>query len=419
MLMRTSARTLVAVAVLLLLGGLAALGWWYQARQQPTAGQPAGTLTVEVTSAADRGPGTLREALFIVAAATGKADVLLKVKSIAPETPLPPLVNPHGVRILTQQGGTEIDARGLSGGPLLDVAGANTSIEGLQLRNCAASAILLRAAQFRLRTSTIESCDVGVDVAENASDVLLEGNRFTGDRIGVRFAASTRNAAVVGNTFSHSRDAGVWAVRGAPDAHGTAITVRDNHFDSDRSGLVAANVALLVERNQFAAHPEAGVQLLGAGAVVRGNHLSGGPAMGIIADNAREAVIDNNELDHLGAYGIMVRSSASILVRANRVHNCAYGLAFVLGDPQRPSTATDNTIIAPQFNGIDVVGDSPILRHNQVLQPRAYALHVADFERPDGSKVAARPVLDNNNFRANTLATVAAGTHAPGANSHE
>jgi hypothetical protein len=174
MLMRTSARTLVAVAVLLLLGGLAALGWWYQARQQPTAGQPAGTLTVEVTSAADRGPGTLREALFIVAAATGKADVLLKVKSIAPETPLPPLVNPHGVRILTQQGGTEIDARGLSGGPLLDVAGANTSIEGLQLRNCAAGAILLRAAQFRLRTSTIESCDVGVDVAENASDVLLE-----------------------------------------------------------------------------------------------------------------------------------------------------------------------------------------------------------------------------------------------------
>ena len=167
---------------------MAALGWWYQARQQPTAGQPAGTLTVEVTSAADRGPGTLREALFIVAAATGKADVLLKVKSIAPETPLPPLVNPHGVRILTQQGGTEIDARGLSGGPLLDVAGANTSIEGLQLRNCAASAILLRAAQFRLRTSTIESCDVGVDVAENASDVLLERNRFTGDRIGVRFA---------------------------------------------------------------------------------------------------------------------------------------------------------------------------------------------------------------------------------------
>ncbi len=406
--MRTSVRIIVAVGVLLLLGGLAALGWWYQTRQQHAAGQASGTLTVDVTSAADRGPGTLREALFIVAAANGKADVWLKVKSVAPETALPPLVNPHGVRILAQEGGTQIDAHTLSGGPVLDIAGANTSIEGLQLRNCPGSAILLRAAQFRLRASTIEGCDVGVDVAENASDVLLERNRFTGDRIGVRFAASTRNGVVVGNTFSNSRDAGVWAVRAEPDARGTAITVRENHFDGDRSGVVAANVAMLIERNEFAGNSEAGIHLLGAGAVVRGNHVSGGSGMGIIADTARESVIDNNELDHLGAYGIMVRSSASILVRANRVHNSGYGMAFVLGDPHRPSTAADNTIIAPQFNGIDVIGDSPILRNNQVLQPRAYALHVTDFDQPDGKKVVAHPTLENNNFRAATPA-VAAG----------
>ena len=402
--MRTSVRMAVAVGVLVLLGGLAALGWWYQTRQQHPAGQAAGTLTVEVTSDADRGPGTLREALFIVAAANGNADVRFKVKSVAPETPLPPLVNPHGVRIIAQQGGTQIDGHALSGGPVLDIAGTNTSIEGLQLRNCPGSAILLRATQFRLRASSIESCDVGVDVAENASDVLFERNRFSGDRVGVRFAASTRNAVLVGNTFSNSRDAGVWAVRAEPDARGAAITMRENHFDGDRSGIVAANIAVLIERNEFANASEAGVHLLGAGAVVRGNHVSGGPGMGIIADTARESVIDNNELDHLGAYGIMVRSSASVLVRANRVHNCGYGLAFVLGDPHRPSTAADNTIIAPQFNGIDVIGDSPILRNNQVLQPRAYALHVTDYEQPDGKKVLAHPTLENNNFRAGTPA---------------
>src|SRR5580704_12268256 len=98
--MRTSVRMVVAAGVLLLLGALAALGWWYQTRQQRAPGQATGTLTVDVTSAADRGPGTLREALFVVAAANGKADVWLKVKSIAPETALPPLVNPHGARIL-------------------------------------------------------------------------------------------------------------------------------------------------------------------------------------------------------------------------------------------------------------------------------------------------------------------------------
>jgi len=406
--MRTSVRIAVAVGVLLLLGGLAALGWWYQTHQQGGAARAAATLTVDVTSAADRGPGTLREALFIVAAASGKADVWLKVASIAPETPLPPLVNPHGVRIRAQQGGTQIDAHALTGAPVLDVAAANTSIEGLQLRNCPASAILLRATQFRLRGSTIEACDVGVDVAENASDVLLEGNRFSGDRIGVRFAASTRNGLVVGNSFTNSRDAGVWAVRAEPDARGTAITVRENHFEGDRSGVVAANVVLAIERNEFATSSEAAIHLLGAGTVVRGNHVSGGPGMGIIAENARESVIDDNELDHLAAYGIMVRGSASILVRANRVHNCGYGMAFVLGEPHRPSTAADNTIIAPQFNGIDVIGDSPILRNNKVLQARAYALHVIDFEPPDGAKVLAQPVLENNNFRADSPAVAGA-----------
>ena len=410
--MRTSVRIAVSVAVLVLLGGLAALGWWYQTRQQRMAGQATGTLAVDVTSAADRGPGTLREALFIVAAANGKAEVRLKVPSIAPETPLPPLVNPHGVRILGQPGsGTQIDAHALGGAPVLDVAGANTSIEGLQVRNCQGSAILLRATQFRLRGSTIAACDVGVDVAENASDVLLERNRFSGDRVGLRFAASNRNSVVIGNTFSDSRDAGVWAVRADPDARGNAITVRENHFSGDRSGVVAANVAVLIERNEFTTDSESAIHLLGAGAVVRGNHVTGGPGMGIIADTARESVIDDNEFDHLGAYGVMVRGSASVLVRANRVHNCGYGLAFVLGDPHRPSTATDNTIIAPQFNGIDVIGDSPILRNNQVLQPRAYALHVSDFDQPDGKKVPAHPTLEDNNFHSAAPAVATGETH--------
>jgi hypothetical protein len=216
---------------------------------------------------------------------------------------------------------------------------------------------------------------------------------------------------VIGNTFSDSRDAGLWAVRADPDARGSAITVRENHFSGDRSGVVAANVAVLIERNEFTTESESGIHLLGAGAVVRGNHVSGGPGMGIIVDTARESVIDNNELDHLGAYGIMVRGSASVLVRANRVHNCGYGLAFVLGDPHRPSTAADNTIIAPQFNGIDVIGDSPILRNNQVLQPRAYALHVSDFDQPDGKKVLAHPTLEDNNFHSAAPAVATGGTH--------
>ena len=401
--MNANKRIALAAGMFLLLGVLVLLGWSYHSRQA-APGRAAGTLTVNVTSPNDLGPGTLREALFIVAAATGKANVVIKTKSITLKTALPPLMNLHGVRIIGEQPGAEIDAQALAGGAVFDVSGANTSLEGLVLRNCPAAAILLRAAHFHLQSSTIESCDVGVDVAENASDVLLEHNRFANDRVGVRFTAPNRDTVVAGNSFMHDKAAGLWAVRGDAGARGGGtITVRDNHFNGDRSGVVAGNVAILVERNDFANAPDGAVHLVGAGAVIRGNHIGGEAPMGIIAENAREAVIDGNELEHLTTYAIMVRSSANALLRANRVHNCGEGIAFVLGDPLRPSTAVENTIIEPKFNGIDVIGDSPILRRNQVLRPHAFALHVVDYQQPGGQNVRAQPVLEGNNFRADVL----------------
>jgi len=167
---------------------------------------------------------------------------------------------------------------------------------------------------------------------------------------------------------------------------------------------VAGNIAILIERNDFAANaPDAAVHLLGAGAAVRGNHFSGLSAMGVVAENARAASIDGNDFNHLNAYAIMVRSSADALVRANRVNNCDYGIAFVLGDAGHPSTAVDNIIVEPKFDGFDIIGDSPILRHNQVLRPHALALHVVELHEAGGQTVRARPVLEGNNFRADAL----------------
>ena len=407
--MNPKQRIALAAGTFLLLAVLAGLGWWHHSGQA-APGRAAGTLTVDVTSPNDLGPGTLREALFIVAAATGKANVLIKTKSITLKTGLPPLMNLHGVRIIGESPGVEIDAQGLADAPVFDVTGDNTSLEGLVLRNCRAAAILLRAAHFHLQSSTIESCDVGVEVAESASSVLLERNRFANDRVGVRFTAPNRDTVVAGNSFIQDKVAGLWAVRGDAGPRGNAsargggtITVRDNHFNGDGSGVVAGNVAILVERNDFANAPNGAVHLVGSGAVIRGNHIGGEAPMGIIAENARDAIIDGNELEHLTAYAIMVRGSANALLRANRVHNCGYGIAFVLGDPAHPSTAVENTIIEPKFNGIDVIGDSPILRRNQVLQPHLFALHVVDFQQPGAQNVRSQPFLEGNNFRADAL----------------
>jgi nitrous oxidase accessory protein NosD len=309
------------------------------------------------------------------------------------------------------QPGVEIDASALPSGPVLDVAGGYVTIEGLRIHDCKGAGILLRAQNFKLQTTTIESCDVGVDVAENAKQVLLERNRFANNRVGVRFAGSNRNTTLVKNEFTSHRDAAIWAVRGEPDQFGSAaISLRENKLTKERIGILIANVSVTAERNELLNMQDAGMQLMGTGAVVRGNRVSGGAGMGIVAENSRGVVIENNELDGLVAYGIMVKSSADALLKGNRVHNSGYGLAFVVGTS--PSTAVDNTIIAPKFNGIDVIGDSPVLRGNQVLRPRALALKVVDFDATDGKKVRSQPFLEGNNFDANGTITVAERTAA-------
>lgn len=406
---RLGRRPLFALVVFVLVGALVIAGRWYETRRA-AAGTSAGEIVVNVTNGADRGPGTLREALFVAASAPGPVRIVLAAPRITIETALPPIVNAHGVQIIGLRGRGEIDAHTLGGGPVFDVAAPNTSIADVTVRDCPGAAILVRASRLHLQSSAIGSCDVGVDVAGNSSDLLIERNRFADDRIGIRFAAASRETSLVANQFSGERDAGVWAVRSDPDLQGAPLTVRDNHFDHDHAGVVAGNIAVLVERNDILDAAEAAIHLLGAGAVVRGNRVSGGAGFGIVAEGAREAVIDGNELDGIAAYGVMVRGSSNALVRGNRVHNCGYGLAFVLGDARNPSTALDNVILEPRFDGIDVIGDSPILRRNQVLRPHALALRVSDFQPQGGAKaIAAAPYLDGNALGGATATVAASG----------
>lgn len=410
--MPLSRRSAVSIVVFVLLGVFVGLGYWHQSRKV-TPGQAANSPSIDVTSGDDRGPGSLREAIFKATAAPGEATIALKVPKITLASTLPPLANAGGIRLVAAESGTEIDGSNLPGGAVLDVSGANVSIEGVQIRNCKETGIVLRAERFKLQTTSIENCDVGIDVAENADQLLLERNHFARNRVGLRFAASNENAMVVKNEFAEHRDAGIWAVRSEPDKRGGAISIRDNRFNKERIGILSANVSLIMERNELLDSREAAMQLMGTGAVARGNRISRGSAMGIVVENGQAAVIEDNEFDGLEAYGVMLKSSADTVIRNNRIHNSGYGLAFVLGNQRSPSSAIDNTIIEPKFNGIDVIGDSPILRGNRVMRPRALPLKVTDYQ-PDGGgeKVRSAPFLEGNNFSLGA-ATVAAGDARP------
>jgi parallel beta-helix repeat protein len=414
--MRLKGRTLGAVAVLVLLLAFVALSRWYG----PTRSVPvlnAKRLTVKVVSGTDSGPGSLREALFAADAAPTAASVLIEVDRIALESALPPIVNAHGIEIVGPSAGVELDAHAVgSGAAVLDIDAENAAISRLSIRHCAGAAVLIRARRFHLTDSSIEGCDVGVEVAGNASEVALERNHFNANRIGARFSAASRNSEVVRNEFSGNTDAALWLV--ASQSNGTAdaaVNVHDNQFNGDRAGVVLGNIPALLEHNDFTAMREAAVHMVGEGAVVRNNRVLSGAAAGFVVENASGVLIEDNDLTHLDGYGVLLRGAANGLLRGNRIHSCGYGLAFVLGVPQKPSTATDNALIDLKYDGIDVVGDSPVLKRNQVLQARVTPLHVQDFTQPNGQTVHSQPLLDKNSFQSGTTAVA---SEAPGTANH-
>jgi hypothetical protein len=397
--MANKTRPALSLGVLLIIAAVVVLGRWYALHRAAPA-LTAAALSVTVTSGADRGPGTLREALFVADAAPAPAHIVVRVAAIRLESALPPMVNPHGTQLEGPAGGVQIDVSALgAGSPVFDIDGADTSLQNIAIHHCAGTAILVRATRFRLSGSSIQACEVGVEVAPNTTAVAIENDRFQANHIGIRFSGASRETLVVKNEFAGNSTAGMWMVASRSQPGAEPISVHDNQFSSDGTDVVLGNIPVTLEHNDFTAVRDAAVHVLGADATVRGNRISSGSATGIVAENARGAVIDGNDIDHVAGYGILVRGSASTLVRGNRIHSCAYGMAFVLGNPQQPNSAIDNSLMDLKYNGIDVIGESPILRRNQVLQARVTALHVENFAAPGGAIVRAQPLLERNSFQ--------------------
>jgi parallel beta helix pectate lyase-like protein len=411
--MRIETRLTVVIGTLLVLAAVIAFGNRLRAaRGQPTAAVSA--LELKVDSAADRGPGSLREALYAADAADRAATITIQAPNITLETPLPPLINPRGIRIVGPARGVEIDARAVASGPVLDVATEHNSIAGVHVRNCAASAVLVRASRFQLTGAEITACDVGVDVADTVSAVAVEHSQFIRNRIGVRLAGSSASTVIAANRFTEQKDAGLWAVRAALEPNRRdAIAVHDNSFNRDRISIVAGNIALTIQDNSFADAREAAVHLIGTGVQVRGNHITSGPAMGVIAEGTHGVVIEGNELANLAAFGILVKASGNARIQSNRIHHCGYGIGFVLGDQREPSTAIDNTIIAETYDGIDVLGDSPTLRRNKIVDARGKPIKVEDYRAPDGTATVSHPFMADNSITAASAELVAATPPSP------
>jgi parallel beta-helix repeat protein len=381
----------VTMALLAPLGLLAALERPL-GPQRPRAWGGATALDLAVTSPRDAGAGSLREAIIAADRATARARIVFRVDRVVLETPLPPLVNRHGV-VLDAERPVEIDARGVVSGPILDLAAPGSLVRGLAIKGAPGPAILVRASGARLRDLKISDCAEGVQVTEGVEDVAVADSTFVLNGTGVRVDTAGGRLTVTGTTFERHSTAAVWAVSPAAPAAGAAprLVVRGNRFRGDRMSIVLVNVPAEVTDNVIAGATEAGVYLMGP-ATVRSNRIQQS-ALGVFADGADGASIENNELDHNAGVGVLVRGGRATRVSGNRAYVNGYGIAVVFGDKGAPHVLTQNLMMSQREDGLYVVGGSPILRDNRSLSNRGAGLRVLDYVPRQGPQVRSDPLV--------------------------
>jgi nitrous oxidase accessory protein NosD len=374
----------------------------------------AGGSVFRVTSGADAGPGSLREGIFAADRAGVRARIRIDVARITVQTPLPPLLNPAGIVIDGAAAGAVLDGTALAEGPVLDLMAPDCLIVGLRIQNARGEALLVRQ-RARIDRVTIANSQIGVYQTDGAGDLTIEGSTFERNTVGIQTGSSAWPITLRNNRFQNHRRAAIWAVRAEPPPSDgrAALQIVRNTFIGDRQSIVALNTPARIERNTFAEIQAAAVYASGSSVVIAANRIRSGRNFGVYLERAHHSLVADNELDHNCSGGVMARHSHDLRVTLNRVYANGYGIIVVEGSQVAPSILADNLIAQQAEDGIYVIGSSPMVRRNRLLQNRKAGLHLSSLTTTDGAFVLADPLLDGNVLSGNGADEVLRDHYAP------
>ncbi|HYH08240.1 MAG TPA: right-handed parallel beta-helix repeat-containing protein [Thermoanaerobaculia bacterium] len=367
--------------------------------------------SLEVISGRDTGGGTLREAITAAARHPGRVRIVIRPARITLLSPLPPLVNADGVVLDASESRCELDASNIGDIPALQITSPNTTISGLRIRNARDAAILVRAARATIRDVGVRDSEDGV-VLSGAADGVVERSTFERNGNGVRIEGNSPRAVIRGCTFRNHDGAAIWAVSSAR-SDAPVVRVENNAFRDDRISIVVVNLGATIARNDIRGAVENGIYLMQSRSAVRSNRILGGAAGGILADRADNVRIEQNEIDHNASVGILVRSSRNAGVQRNVVYANAYGIASIFGDRGAPNVIAENLVMNHRVDGVFIVGSSPLLRANRLLQNSGAAARVLDFVPWDAPRIASDPRFDANTLTGNTVNAAVRGEYRP------
>src|SRR5207302_1190574 len=332
-------KTAVAISFsLLLLAAVVTL------RNPDANGAPARAAAPElvVSSARDAGPQTLRDAILAADRLSGRAHILVTAKLIALATPLPALINPRGVDIEAAADSGTLDADHLASVVVLQINSPGSTLKGLHIVHAHGTAILVNAADVQLDSVIIGDSKAGILVNAAARGCTIRASTFERDETGVIAETGVRDLTVSGGVFRDNTRAGIWSVAAAGKG-GTALSV-------------TAGKSVHLTHNTLANNPKVAIMM-----------------------SDSDVTVENNTLSHNG-----------------------FGIVSILTQGSLTPQIRGNLITGTTGDGITVIGGSPRLERNQVLDSHSAGLRLLDVVQPNGG-LKATPILEANVFKGNGL----------------
>lgn len=394
--MRRNLTTWSPLLILVALGALAGLGKFVEsARDADDAGFPR---EIAVTSSLDRGPGSLRTALFMAMRAPHPVTIRIEAPRIDVEVPLPPVVARHG---LTVAGDSRDETLLRRTGqvdepvPLLDIVAEDVALRDFALDAGGGIGIEVRGARTDIAGIGIRNASFGI-LGTDVDGLSVRDSVFSASDYGVRLGGESAVVALTDNEFRDHRSSAVWIVMaGEPLAGINEVRVAGNRFVGGRDGLVAANVVIDVRGNRAEGFAGSGFMLLDAQATVSDNRLIGSRGVGMQLRQLRNSNVAGNEIARHEQVGLLIVDADGLQVSDNEVYNNGYGIVAV-GLQPISATLRNNSVIGQTIDGLITIGATPLLDGNHALRNRQAGIRILDLLYPDARIVEAVPRLANN-----------------------
>jgi hypothetical protein len=339
--------------------------------------------TYTVTTTADTGAGSLRDAITQANSTAAVADVIAfniagaGVHTIAPASPLPDLTSPVTINGYTQSGSSpntaaldqpinatltiELDCTNVGFNPCLRIGANDTTIRGLVVNRSSYYAITTDFFKL-IENAVIEGCFLGTNTAGTAGLSPFAGGPYFGQHKNARIGGTTPGARNL--IASKSNNGWLVSLTYAPDA---GSVIQGNFIGTDRTGATRVNI----DEPEFCIYLNGGpANNNGSGYTVGGLAAGAGNVIacrdfGIRITGATDVTIQGNHIgvDRTGtkaigrgqSSGIMIENGGTALIggtgagAGNVIGGVGTGI-YVPTDPVSP------VVIQGNFIGTDATG---------------------------------------------------------------